>query len=286
MSDEQRKIMGEELPEAKPSKPNPEADMGFLDHLEELRWRIIKGVVGIFLGVIVAFIFNDFFINDILLGPTQSSFFVYDHLRIDAVDLSLQNRKLPGQFFTYWGTLIVVGAIIGAPIFFYQLYMFVEPALEKTEKSKAKYTVSVISFLFICGVLFGYLLLTPFALQFFTQFQLSDLVRNDFDINEYFSTMSMWILACGIIFQMPMVTWFLSNIGMLTPDFMIKYRRHAIVFCFILGAFLTPPDPLSQLILAIPLISLYQLSIYISRVANRRRDKKIWGEGGKHRTMD
>jgi len=228
--------------------------------------------------VIIAFIFSDFIIKNILLGPVSKDFIVYKWLGIDAMDITLQSRKLPGQFFTFWGTLFMVGIIMGAPLFFHQIWKFVTPALESTEKHKTQFVVFFISFLFLVGVSFGYFILTPFALQFFTHFQISDLVRNDFDINEYFSSLTMWVLSTGIIFQLPMVSYFLSRIGLLTPVFMRSYRRHAIVIFFILGAFLTPPDPISQVMVAVPLILLYEISISISGYANKKRNKEIWGK--------
>lgn len=280
MADTQaRQIMDRELPTPKPPKITT-SEMSFLDHLEELRWRLIKGIGGILFGVIVAFFFSDFLIDVILLGPAYADFFVYKWMGIDAVDLVLQNRRLPGQFFTYWGTLLVAGFIIGSPLFIFQLWKFIEPALESGEKKKTRFTVYMIILLFLLGISFGYLVLTPFAVQFFMQFQLSDAVRNDIDINAYFSSVSMWVIACGIIFQLPMVSYTLSKIGILTPEVMIKYRKIAIVMCFILAAFITPPDPVSQFLIAIPLILLYQLSIYISRVVNRKREREIWGKDG------
>lgn len=274
---QKRQIMKGDPPKAKPPK-NEDAEMPFLDHLEEFRWRIIKGLVGIVLGIILALIFSHFVISEILLGPTHKSFFVYKILHIHAVDVILQSRKLPGQFFTYWGTLIVMGAIAGAPVFFYQLYAFIQPALGKHGKKRTRGLVFVISLLFIIGVAFGYLVLTPFALQFFAQFRISNTVENFFDVNQYFSSLAMWIMACGILFQLPMVTYFLTKIGLLTPEFLKKYRRHAIVVCFVLGAALTPPDPLSQALVAIPLVFLYELSIWISKVTARRREKELAGE--------
>jgi len=270
--------MGSEPPVAKAPKQDPQAEMSFIDHLEELRMRILKGLIGIALGVIIAFIFSDFIIKNILLGPVSKDFIVYKWLGIDAMDITLQSRKLPGQFFTFWGTLFMVGIIMGAPLFFHQIWKFVTPALESTEKHKTQFVVFFISFLFLVGVSFGYFILTPFALQFFTHFQISELVRNDFDINEYFSSLTMWVLSTGIIFQLPMVSYFLSRIGLLTPEFMRSYRRHAIVIFFILGAFLTPPDPISQVMVAVPLILLYEISIGISGYANKKRNKEIWGK--------
>lgn len=271
--------MGKEPPAAKAPK-NLTDEMSFLDHLEELRWRIIKGLIAILGGVAVAYVFSDFLIDTILLGPAYADFISYRITGIEAVDVVFQNRRLPGQFFTFWGTMLIAGLVIGAPVMFYQLWKFVEPALEGAEKKKTRFTVFNITLLFFAGVSFGYFVLTPFAVQFFIQYTLSDAVRNDIDITAYFSIVSTWVLACGIIFQLPMVSYMLSRIGVLTPELMIKYRKVAIVMCFILAAFITPPDPVSQVIIAVPLLLLYQFSIYISRVVNRRRDREIWGAAG------
>jgi len=261
-----------------PKAPKPKdrtGEMSFLDHLEELRWRIIKGMAGVFIGVFVAFIFSDFFVNEILLGPTKSTFFMYDIIRIDAIDLTLQSRKLPGQFFTFWGVLFIVGFIIGSPILFYQLWSFVEPAFETGTKIKTFVSTFFITLFFLMGVSFGYLILVPFALQFFTQFQISDVIRNDFDINAYFSSLTTWVLSCGMIFQIPILSYSLSKIGILTPELLKKFRRHAIVASLILAAFLTPPDPISQILIGIPLVVLYEFSIVISRFAVKQRKKDL-----------
>jgi sec-independent protein translocase protein TatC len=265
--------------QADPPKAQKPADrtgtMSFLDHLEELRWRIIKGLIGILVGVAIAFVFSDFFVDKVMLGPTRADFFMYDVLRVDAVNFDLQSRRLPGQFFTFWGTLFVMGFVIGSPVFIYQIWAFVEPALESREKKKTFFSTFFITFFFLLGVAFGYLILVPFALQFFAQFQISDIIRNDFDINEYFSSVSMWVVACGIIFQIPVVSYSLSKIGLLTPDLLKNYRRHSIVFALVISAMLTPPDPISQVLIALPLTVLYELSIWISRYAMRKRKKEL-----------
>jgi len=270
-----RSIMGSILPKAKPPKKDPTASMSFLDHLEELRWRILKGLAGVLGGVIIAFIFSDFFINEFILGPAKEDFFMYQIMPIDAIGLELISRRLPGQFFTYWGTLIIIGGIIGAPFFIYQLWAFIEPALESGEKIKTFLNSMFITFFFFLGVSFGYLILVPFAVQFFTQFVIADFINNEFDINEYFTSVAIWTLACGVIFQVPVISWFLSKIGLVTPEGMKKFRRHAIIGALILSAFLTPPDPVSQVMIAVPLILLYQLSILLSRIANRKRKKEM-----------
>tara|TARA_R110000868_G_scaffold37111_10_gene131542 strand:+ start:29745 stop:30578 length:834 start_codon:yes stop_codon:yes gene_type:complete len=259
-------------------KPADRTDqMSFLEHLEELRWRIIKGMIGIIVGVIVAFIFSEFVIDAVLLGPTKASFFMYDIINVDAIDLTLQSRKLPGQFFTFWGMLFVSGFLIGSPIFIYQIWAFLEPALETKEKWKTIVSALFITFFFLVGVAFGYLILVPFALQFFASFNISTsgIVRNDFDINEYFSSLAMWVVSCGLIFQVPVVSYALSKIGLLTPAFLRKYRRHALIVCLVMAALLTPPDPISQILIAMPLAVLYEFSIWVSYIAGKRRDKEL-----------
>jgi sec-independent protein translocase protein TatC len=210
-----------------------------------------------------------------MLGPTQADFFMYDILRVEAVDFELQSRRLPGQFFTYWGTLFVMGFIIGSPVFFYQMWLFIEPALERKEKRKSYFSAFFITLFFMLGVSFGFLILVPFALQFFAQFQISDIIRNDFDINAYFGSVSMWTIACGIIFQIPIVSYALSKIGLLTPEFLKKYRRHFIILALMISAMLTPPDPVSQILIAVPLTVLYEFSILVSRFALRKRKKEL-----------
>lgn len=271
---QKREIMTEDPPEAQKPKDRT-ANMSFLDHLEELRWRIIKGLSGVALGMVVAYFLGDFLVDKVMLGPTKSDFIVYKLLGIEAIDLTIQSRKLPGQFFTYWGTIIVFGAILGSPVFFYQVWAFIEPAMGPTEKWKTWGHTVFITFFFLLGVTFGYFILVPFALQFFSQFQISDAIHNDFDINEYFSSLTMWVLSCGVIFQLPVLSYFLSKFGLLTPEFLRKYRRHAIITCFILSAFLTPPDPVSQILIAVPLILLFQLAVWVSHIGVRRRNKEL-----------
>ena len=273
---QKRNVMGAEPPKAVPA-PDRTDQMSFLEHLEELRWHLIKGIGGILLGVIVATFFSDFIIDVILLGPIKANFFMYDIIRVDAIDLTLQSRKLPGQFFTYWGMLFVSGLVMGSPIFIYQMWAFIEPGLETKEKWKTVISALIITFCFLTGVTFGYLILVPFALQFFASFNISEsgLVRNDFDINAYFSSLATWVMACGIIFQIPVISYALSKIGILTPIFLRTYRRHALVGCLVLAALLTPPDPFSQILIAFPLAVLYEFSIWISSIAVKKRKKEF-----------
>lgn len=272
---ESRQVMGATPPKAIPPKNDPTASMSFLDHLEELRWRIMKGLLGVGAGVIIAFIFSDFLVNKVILGPASSDFFMYDFMGISSIDLSLISRRLPGQFFTYWGTLIIAGAVIGSPIFIYQIWSFVEPAIESAGKWKTYKSVIFITSFFLTGVSFGYFILVPFALQFFGQFIISDIISNEFDINEYFTSVALWTFSCGLIFQVPVVSYFLSKVGLLTPEFLKKYRRQAVLVILVVAAFITPPDPVSQIMIAIPLVLLYQLAIWVSKVANKQREEEL-----------
>lgn len=273
MANDNQEIVKEKSPNGHHLAQKPD-EMSFLEHLEELRWSIIKGFIGIIIGMIIAYIFNDFLINTILLGPTKSSFFMYNVLGIHSQTLLFQSRRLPGQFFTFWGTIFVVGAIIGAPLFIYEIWTFVEPAFEKSTKIKTVLNSLFITFFFILGVCFCYLILIPFALHFFNSFRISNNIKNLFDINHYFSSISMWILACGAIFELPVLSYFLSKFGIITPQMLKKYWKYAIVIAFILAAFLTPPDPFSQIMVAVPLVLLYFLSIYVSKLAVRKREKE------------
>lgn len=268
-----RAVMGPVPPKAKPPKVDPTASMSFLDHLEELRWRVMKGLGGLVLGVIVAFFFKDFLIQELILGPTKPDFFMYRVIGMDAVELSLISRRLPGQFFTYWGTLIVVGFVIGSPLVFYQVWAFIAPALEQKEKWQTFLYSGFITLFFLMGVSFGYLILVPFAVQFFTQFVIADVISNEFDVNEYFTSVAMWTVANGVIFQIPVLSFFLSKVGILTPEFLRKYWRHSIVVILVVAALLTPPDPISQILIAMPLTLLYQVAIFTSSVAVRSNAK-------------
>ena len=270
---EQRDVMSAVPPKAKPPKRDPAASMSFLDHLEELRWRLFRGLIGMIAGIVAAFFFQDFIINELILGPTKKDFFMYQLIGIDAVELSLISRKLPGQFFTYWGTLIVVGFIIGSPIFFYQLWAFIAPALNMKEKLRTFGHTLFISFFFLLGVSFGYMILVPFAVQFFTQFVIADVIANEFDINEYFTSVSMWTLSCGVLFQIPVASFFLTKLELITPSWLRNYWRQAIVAIMVMAAVLTPPDPVSQVLIAAPLALLYQVAILTSKLALSGVDK-------------
>ena len=235
-----------------------EVEMTFLDHLEELRWRIIYSAAGILIGTIVAWIFIDFFIENILLVPAKQS------------GLKLQNLKPFGQLFIYFQVAIIIGLIISFPNVVYQLWSFISPALRQKEKKMIKWIVLFTTFCFLCGVAFAYFVMIPITLKFAAQFG-SATIENNFAVDEYLSIIMSVILGAGLVFELPMLSFFLSKIGILNPGIMRKYRRHSIVVIMILSAVLTPgTDPVSQTLLAIPLLILYEISILVSKLSQKK----------------
>ena len=251
------------------------AEMSFLEHLEELRWRIIKGLLGVLLGIVLCMFFYRWVIDVLLLGPADPGFFMYRLMGIELEDFILQNRSVTGQFWAAVGTVGVVGLIVGMPILLYQLWAFVEPGLYPKERARMRFTSVFATFFFLIGVAFGYLILTPLALNFFSSFEVSEVISNEFDITKYFGMITLWTFGAGILFELPVVVYFLSKLGMLTPALMRRYRRYAIVVILVLAAFLTPPDPITQIFMAIPLSLLYEGSIWISAVVERKRKKEL-----------
>jgi sec-independent protein translocase protein TatC len=232
-------------------------NMPFLDHLEELRWRIIKSILGIIVGAIITFVFiNQIF--ELLMLPTS---------RIE--NLSFQALTPYAMFMLKWGIAFVGGLVVAFPVLTYQVWKFVTPGLLENER---KYVYPVIIFTFISflgGVLFAYFVIIPFSLQFFASITVPD-VQNNFSINSYVSYVLWILLAAGILFELPVLVLILSVIGLVTPPFMRHYRRHSILFFVILSAFITPPDPISLLLMTVPLILLYEISIFISHIFSRK----------------
>jgi len=236
--------------------------MSFIEHLEELRWRIIKIVSSILLGGIVTFFFIDFFLY-LLLLPLEN---------IDSKNsVNLQVLSVQGMFIIKWSIALIGGIILSIPVITYQLWKFVSPGLYANERGFILPLV-LFSFLsFISGILFSYLILIPYCLNFFASLS-GDVVLNNFSINHYFSFITWLLLGSGLVFQLPVISFLLSIIGLLTPAFMRHYRRHSIVVIFILSSFITPPDPVSMIVMAFPLIILYEISIGVSWLVNRNRD--------------
>ena len=236
-----------------------EGSMSFLEHLEEFRWRIIYSLIGIVLGTIIAWIFIDYLVDYVLLVPAKSS------------GSELQNLKPFGQLFMYMQIAIIVGCILSIPNIFYQFWKFISPALRKKERKYISLIVIFSSLCFLLGIAFAYLVMLPLALKFASKFG-STSIKNFFAIDEYMSIILSVMLTAGFVFELPMVSLFLTKLGILTPSFMKKYRKHAIVIILVASAILTPgTDPVSQVILAVPLLLLYEISILISKIAKKKK---------------
>lgn len=249
--------------------------MSFLDHLEELRWRIVKAVIGVVLGTIICWVFIDWIMDQVLLKPiTNLNADIKANPGSGMQPINLQNLKPFGQLFLYMQVAIIGGIIVSIPNILYQLWAFIAPGLMPKERKYVKSIVFFSSFCFLAGIAFAYFVMLPSALTFFAGFG-STQIQNNIAISEYMSFIISVMLAAGVVFELPMVSWFLSLLGILTPAFMRHYRRHAIVVIFILAAILTPgTDPVSQVLLAAPLLVLYELSIGISALAWRGKRKR------------
>lgn len=267
---------------------NSTKQMSFLDHLEELRWFLIRSSIFIILGAIVAFTFSDFIFNTIIFGPKDSNFVTYqffcevaksfnfeDSFCNKELPFEIQNRTMEGQFSVMIWTSITAGFIISFPFLLWELWKFISPALYSNEKKNAKLFIAISSLLFFVGVLFGYYVITPLSINFLANLQVSEIVKNQIDINSYISLVKTSSLACGLVFELPIIIYFLSVMDLVSPKFLREYRKYAIVLILIIAAIITPPDIISQIIVSIPLLILYELSIYISSFVQRKKPKTI-----------
>jgi sec-independent protein translocase protein TatC len=262
--------MAEDFTElGQPAEPQ-EKEMSFFDHLEELRWRVVRAMLSVIVGTSVAWYFIDWIVDAVVLAPVV---YLNSHLGSGQQPLHLQNLRPFGQLFLYMQIAITAGVIASFPYILYELWAFIAPGLMPKERRYIKWIVFFTTFCFFSGVAFAYFVMLPAALQFFAGFGTSN-IENNISIGEYMSFVVSVVLAAGIVFELPMVSWFLSKLGILTPAFMRHYRRHAIVVVFIVAAALTPgTDPVSQVLLAIPLMVLYEVSIWVSAWANKSKLK-------------
>lgn len=232
-------------------------EMSFLDHLEELRRRIIYALLGVIVGAAICGIFTNQMI-DILLLPAKSN------------NLALQNLRPFGQLFLYFEVFLIGGIILSLPNVFYQFWKFISPALRKRERRYISAIVAFSTLCFIAGVVFAYFVMLPAAFGFAAGFGTPD-IKNEFAIDEYMSIILSVMVGAGLVFELPMISFFLSKLGILNPTIMRTYRRHAIVVILIVAALLTPgTDPVSQIVLAIPLLVLYEISILVSKFSSRK----------------
>ncbi len=252
----------EYLPSGEEEPSTDEKEMSFLDHLEELRWRLIRGILGLVVAVIVCGIFSDWIVNSVVLRPG----------RLTNPPLQIINTIPYGQVTFYMMVVLVSGLILSSPWLIYQLWKFVEPGLMPKERTYISAIVAYTTFCFLAGVAFAYFVMLPYMLQFFATFGSSG-IQNWFSIDEYMSFVLQLVLISGLIFELPMVSYFLSRFGILTPAFMRHYRRHAIVVILIIAAVVTPTtDPFTMSVFSLPMFLLYELSIWVATIAKRKRE--------------
>lgn len=264
-----------------------EKEMSFLDHLEELRWHIIRSVVSIFVFAIIAFLSKDFIWHNIILGPSRPDFLTYTTLCrisdaigsavlcIDTLPFTIQSRQMSGQFTMHISSSFIIGLICAFPYAFWEMWRFISPALYSTEKNLTRGATFFVSLLFLMGIFFGYYIVSPLSINFLANYQVDPSILNEFDITSYVSTLSMLVLACGLMFQLPIIIYFLSEAGIVTPELMRTFRRHAIVVILIVSAIITPPEVISQILIALPLLILYEISIFLSAMVLKRKKKEI-----------
>lgn len=257
--------------------------MSFLDHLEELRWLLIRSTIAILIGGAVAFCFTDFIFDTVIFGPKRGDFITYQFFcdiaqRFDLdksfcsqdLPFEIQNRTMEGQFSVMLWTSITAGFIIAFPYLLWELWKFISPALYNKEKRNARVFIFVSSLLFFIGVLFGYFVITPLSINFLANLEVSNIVKNQIDLNSYIGLVKTTSLACGLVFELPIIIYFLSVLDLVTPQFLREYRKYAIVLILIIAAVITPPDIISQIIVSIPLLILYEISIFISKFVQRK----------------
>lgn len=253
--------------------------MSFLDHLEELRWRLMRSAVAVIIFAIVIWIYQKEIMESVFLIMVDPNFVTfrllceYLNVCIDKIPINFQSMTLSGQFSYALMMSIMGGVVLAFPYIFYQLWSFVKPGLKFKERKMAKGIVFYVSILFFTGILFGYFVVAPLSVQFFGAFQITDKIRNDFTISSYMSTILSTVFYTGLFFLLPVVTYLLVKIGLFTPEFLIKYRKHAVVVILILAAIITPPDVISQVIVTIPIYLLFEISVLVAkRVAKNQKD--------------
>ena len=261
-------------------------EMSFLDHLEELRWHLIRSLTAVFVFAIAAFVSKGVIFGEIILGPSKPSFWTYrmlcnlseilssDALCISELPFIIQSRQMTGQFSMHITSSFVIGLICAFPYAFWEIWRFVKPGLYDKERKAATGATFYVSLLFFMGVFFGYFVVTPISINFLSNYQIDPSILNEFDIISYVSTVTTLVLACALLFQLPIVVYFATKAGLISSSLLKTYRKHSIIVILMLSAVLTPPDPFSPVLIAIPLGLLYQLSILIAVKLEKKERKQ------------
>ena len=254
-----------------------EGEMSFLDHLEELRWLIIRSLMVVGSLMIVAFFSKKFLFHDIILAPGRTDFWTYrflcklsvlleqPFLCVNQLPFIIQSRTLTGQFSTHIGVSFIAGLVLGFPYVFWEIWRFVSPGLYPRERRATRGAVFFVSLLFFAGISFGYWILSPLSINFLANYRIDESIQNEIDLMSFIETLIFMVLTCGLMFQLPMVILVLAKAGLVSSSFLKIYRRHALLIIVIVAAILTPsPDMFSQMIVAVPIYMLYELSILLA----------------------
>lgn len=266
---------------------NTNKEMSFLNHLEELRWLLVRSSIAILVTSVIAVFFNEFIFDVIIFGPKKGDFITYQFFCDVATKFDLdksfcdnelpfviQNRTMDGQLSVMIWTCITAGFIMAFPVILWEFWKFIRPALYENERKYAKLFLFVSSILFFLGVVFGYFILVPLSINFLANFTISNIVENQIDINSYISLVKTTSLATGLIFELPIIIFFLTYLGLITDGFLKEYRRYAYVLILIVAAVVTPPDIISQMIVSFPLVILYECSIIVAKIITKRNVQK------------
>lgn len=260
-----------------------EEGMSFLDHLEQLRWHLLRSVSAVLIFTIAAFLAKNIVFGKIILGPSKINFITYqvlcsisDYLNIpalciDTLPFSIQSRQMTGQFSMHITSSLVVGLVVAFPYLFWEIWRFISPGLYSKERNAARGAVFFVSLLFFMGAAFGYFILSPLSINFLANYQLDPSILNEFDITSYVTTVVMLVLASALMFQLPVVIYFLSMSGLVSAATLKSYRRHSIVVILVVSAIITPPDVISQIIIAMPIMVLYETGIMIAKRLEKKR---------------
>jgi sec-independent protein translocase protein TatC len=262
-------------------------EMSFLDHLEELRWLLVRSTTAVIIMACFIYFISDYLFDVIIFGPTRPTFFTYtffcdlshqlgfaESICITEMPFIIQNTEMEGQVNIFVWMCVLAGFILSFPYILWEIWKFIGPALYEKEKKNAKFFIFTSSLLFFLGVLFGYFVVIPMSVNFVATFTVSDVVKNQFTLDSYIGMVKTSILASGLFFELPIIIYFLTKLGLVTPEFLRKYWKYAVVIILIVAAIVTPPDVVSQTIVAIPMLIIYEVSILISKmvVLNKKKE--------------
>ena len=254
-----------------------QGNMPFLNHLEELRWRLVRAAIAILIVGTIIWFYQETIINVVFLSMAKKEFITfqimckYFGICITEIPIKFQSMTVSGQFSYALMMSFLGGIVLTFPYLFYQIWAFVKPGLKFKEKNLARGIVFYVSLLFFLGILFGYYIVAPLSIQFFGSYQMSSKIENIFTVNSYMSTILSTVFYCGLFFLLPVVTYLLTKIGLFDSAFLKKYRKHAIVIILILAAIITPPDVISQIIVSIPILILYEIGIVVSKRVEKQK---------------